>query len=359
MNIAIRTDANFNIGMGHIMRCLSIADAFSSGGHHVSFVLADDTVESLVKGRGYEAVILHSDYTKMEEELSSWPVVMPYILIVDSYYVTVSYLSQLHEEMRSVGGSLVYIDDVYTFPYSADILVDYNVYATHAIYEELYRGTEKPQFILGPTYAPLRPMFGGLDKKVQPEKVENILISTGGSDELNLELSILKSLLQKQNNGRIYHFLLGAMNTDKEEIKRLAGENIVLHENVTDMKNLISSMDLVISAAGSTLYEICACGVPFITYSIADNQVPGAEAFERLGLGINIGDLRDPDTINSEFVMSGTLNPSAVERLLKATDKLTDDYRKRVLMGIKMQSMIDGFGANRIVWRILELAAVD
>lgn len=52
-----------------------------------------------------------------------------------------------------------------------------------------------------------------------------------------------------------------------------------------------STMDICISAARTTLYEICACGVPLITYSLADNQIFGAKAFENLGLGINIGGL--------------------------------------------------------------------
>lgn len=362
MKITFRVDANRNIGMGHIMRCLSLADVFFSAGHRITFVLADETVEKNVNDRGYDSVVLNSDYKNMESELVYWPMVTQDIIIVDSYYVTFTYLVQLREKMQKVGGKLIYIDDVFSFPYPVDVLVNYNVYATKTIYDELYHSTKKPRLILGPTYAPLRSMFREIPRHIQSKKVSNILISTGGADELHLAISILQYVLDSrvigrgENNTVTYHFLIGVMNTDREKICELARnvDNIALHENVTDMKSLICSSDLVISAAGSTLYEICACGVPFLTYSLADNQIPGAEAFEKLGLGINIGDLRDLSTINPNLIVSGKLKPKVPERILTETEKLAKNFEKRVFMGRRMQQLIDGFGADRLIEEILK-----
>ena len=79
--ILFRADANSNIGLGHVMRCLSIADAISSlssfptiisGKNSIKFVLADETVEELIRSRGYEAIVLHTDYQAMEEEIGAW-----------------------------------------------------------------------------------------------------------------------------------------------------------------------------------------------------------------------------------------------------------------------------------------------
>ena len=202
-------------------------------------------------------------------------------------------------------------------------------------------------------------MFRGVDRKAQNRNVVNILFSTGGSDELHLTLSILNHLCasdasNSSESGKIYHFLLGTMNTDKDQIRLIAQDRdfIVLHENVRDMKSLITAMDVCISAAGSTLYEICACGVPLITYSLADNQVLGAEAFSSLGLAVNVGDLRNPDTIDPSSVMSGELDGSAVERILTAINDLSLDYRKRCETGERMQSLIDGCGADRMAGKL-------
>lgn len=376
--ILFRADANSTIGMGHIMRCLSLADAISlstseptiiKGKADIKFILADPGVSELIKSRGYEPIILNSHYDDMDAELPLWEELSGSIdadlVIVDSYYVTESYLTYLREEV----GRTCYIDDVLSFPYPVDILVNYNAYASLSSYQKLYSTSSdvaEPQLILGPTYAPLRPMFRNIDKRTQPEQIKNVLISTGGSDELRVALSFLSYLRDHPENrscgsdksdGRVYHILLGAMNTDKDQIKSIAEnmDNIILHENIADMKSLISSVDLCISAAGSTLYEICACGVPLITYSLADNQIPGAEAFETLGLAVNVGDLRDPKSINHDLVMSGTLAGDAIEKLVKAADALATDLEKRAVMSRRAQDLIDGRGAERLAEELIDI----
>ena len=361
--ILFRADANQNIGLGHIMRCLSIADAMSAisnstilprGKQDIKFVLADDQTSDLIKDRGYEPIILHTDYRVMDSEIEKWTELEDSIdadlLIVDSYFVTEHYLSWLREEV----GRVCYLDDVLSFPYPTDILINYNAYANESDYQELYeRCEQKPEFILGVKYAPLRSSFIGVERREQREEVKDVLLSTGGSDELHIALSFVKYLCDQQPDGRTYHILLGAMNQDKPVIREMAEkmDNIILHENVADMKSLICSMDLIISAAGSTLYEICACGVPLITFSTADNQVPGAEAFENLGLAVNIGDLRDPTSINPSAVISGTLSSDAVERIMEAVEDLDEDTR--ISMVHHQRETIDGMGAKRLSERLI------
>lgn len=369
--ILFRADANTSIGMGHIMRCLSIADAIaalseptiiSRGKDSIKFILADETVAELIKSRGFEPIILHSNYDDMNAELPLWEELSSSIdadlVIVDSYYVTPTYLSFLRENI----GTVCYIDDVLSFPYPVDILVNYYAYAEEQAYQELYGARELPQLILGPTYAPLREMFRNIPVRTQPEKIKNVLISTGGSDELHVALHFIKYLCDErkqgehEQDGTTYHVLVGAMNTDKDAIRSLAkGKDwIVLHENVADMKSLISSVDIAISAAGSTLYEICACGVPLITYSIADNQVPGAEAFQCLGLAVNIGDLREESSIDHDLIMSGTLAEDAIEKLIRAENVLATDLEKRNKMTTRQQGTIDGRGAERLATKVIE-----
>lgn len=351
--IYIRADANPDIGMGHIMRCLSIADAASITGQEVTFILADESVQDLIASRGYNAFILHSKYNAMEDEIIKWPKLKTDLIIVDSYNVTPSYLQMLREKT----GKLVYLDDLAAFPYPVDTIVNYNIYADKIAYEEIYKssGIQLPQLLLGVYYAPLRAMFRDVPKRAQPHKVENILISTGGSDELHLALAMIRQLQGsrgKEQDHSVYHFLIGVMNTDREIIKQCAKNqnNIMLHENVYDMKSLISSCDLAVSAAGSTLYEIAACGVPMIIYLLADNQKAGAETFGEKGLAVNIGDMRNPDMLDADTV---TVRPDAVKLILSGVEKLKEDYYKRCEIGKNMQALIDGFGADRIVEELM------
>ena len=347
--IYIRADANPVIGMGHIMRCLSIADAASSVGLEVTFILADESIQDLIVKRGYNVFILHSKYNAMEDEIIKWPKLKTDLIIVDSYNVTPSYLQMLREKT----GKLVYLDDLAAFPYPVDTIVNYNIYADKIAYEEIYKssGIQLPQLLLGVHYAPLRAMFRDVPKRVQTHKVENILISTGGSDELHLALAIIRQLQgsrKREQDRSVYHFLIGVMNTDREIIRQSAKNqnNIVLHENVYDMKSLISSCDLAVSAAGSTLYEIAACGVPMIIYLLADNQKAGAETFGEKGLAVNIGDMRNPDMLDADTV---TVRPDAVKLILSGVEKLKEDYYKRCEISKNMQALIDGFGADRII----------
>ncbi len=333
----IRADANPSLGMGHIMRCLSIADSIKDNGKDIVFILADNSIERLITSRGYDAIILHTNYKRMESELDSWPELSSNAVIVDSYYVTPDYLNKLK---RKIGKSkLIYIDDLATFAYPVDILVNYNVYGPDLNYSHIYSmaKTTTPKLLLGPKYTPLRTMFRGVEKNRIHKTVKNVLVSTGGSDPAHIALSLITS----EPKGFTFHFLVGALNQDKETIKRLSElyPNIIIHENVSDMRSLISSCDIAISAAGSTLYEICACGVPLITYSLADNQIPGANAFEELGLAVNIGDIRDVGDSEAKIITS--------------LEMLSVNYKMRAAMGKRMQKMIDGFGADRIAKAIV------
>ena len=212
--IYIRADANASIGMGHIMRCLSIADALRAYDCDISFILADEAAQSLVEARGYQARVLYSDYQKMDDELGLWPQGLIDLIIVDSYYVTSTYLKELKKRVEE--GALIYIDDFASYPYPVDVLVNYNAYGFKFDYHKLYQNSnvKEPKLLLGPEYAPLRGMFRGVKKKIQPKKVQNILISTGGSDSEHIALSIIKA----KPSDFTHHILLGALNLDKTEM---------------------------------------------------------------------------------------------------------------------------------------------
>lgn len=337
--VYIRADGNSNIGMGHIMRCLSIADSFKAKGMKPTYVIADDGFEPLIKERGFQFIVLGTAYDHMEEEMTKWSPEEGSIVLVDSYYVIDKYLRWVKSQIGE-SGRLVYLDDVYSFAYPVDELINYNAYGESEDYKKIYAnaGVPSPKLILGLGYAPLRTMFRGIEKRLQPQQVKNVLVSTGGSDPLHLALRITKYLKSNPSEYN-FHILLGKMNQDKEEIQRNVGENVVLHENVVDMKSLISSCDIAVSAAGSTMYEIFSCGVPFITYSTADNQIFGAECLDKKGIAHNCGDFRlieSPETI-----------------IINAVEKLAADYDRRVRVGAKMQELVDGYGADKIVEEII------
>ncbi|SDB54375.1 Spore coat polysaccharide biosynthesis protein SpsG, predicted glycosyltransferase [Pseudobutyrivibrio sp. YE44] len=330
--IFFRADGNSQVGAGHVMRCLSIADAFVHAGEDVIFYTAGNELSSLIESRGIKNIVINSDFMKMESELvflkGEIEEEKPDAIFVDSYFVTSQYLKSLQSYCHSVGGKLVYMDDVLKFAYPCDYLINYNVYAPDCRekYLKLYYGeggiastgvanldleepgnldlrgattgdVAKPELLLGPEYLPIRKEFRGLPNRVMNESVSDILISTGGADFEHLALGIVKSLVDGVvivPDGVRVHLLVGAMNTDKDEIERLASSNDVLQieYNVKDMVALMQNCDIAVSAAGSTLYELIATQTPTITYVLADNQILGAEAFSTRDLMDYVGDIR-------------------------------------------------------------------
>lgn len=92
--ICIRADANKKIGMGHMMRCLSVAERLRRMGEQVCFLTADESAVALLQDRGYEVRVLHTDYFRMEEEtknlLEALEELAPHTVLIDSYFVTKS-----------------------------------------------------------------------------------------------------------------------------------------------------------------------------------------------------------------------------------------------------------------------------
>lgn len=370
--ILFRCDGNPVIGAGHMMRCLSIADAASLC-WHILFVTSSNHFEQIITSRGYRCMILHTPYNRKEAELDQFlPIIYeaePACVIVDSYEVTDRYLRAVGKACGNCGvpGVLAYMDDLLSFAYPVDILINYNIYGPDKAgeYKALYQsaGVLLPQLLLGTAYAPLRQEFANLPQRVITEEVSSILISTGGADPDHIARKLCQYItdqLSACDNASAagsdpacaqadragmgqrlrhltFHFVLGAMNSDRDQLEALAAPfpGIRLHYNVKQMQRLMSGTDLAISAAGSTLYELCAAGTPAVTYVLADNQIAGAQGFERHGVLMSAGDIRQ--------------EAGFPQKLLSAALDLAADYERRSEISARQKKLVDGGGARRVI----------
>ena len=332
--ILIRTDGNMQIGTGHIMRCLSLSDAFRERGGEVVFVTAESYFQKLIQSQGYSCTVLGTAYDNMEEELPTFLPPLererPELVILDSYFVTPGYMKAI----KSIS-KLLYIDDLNAFDYPADAVVNYAVYGPEMPYPQ------NKEYFLGPQYALLRKQFQGLGRRIVRERVENVLVSTGGTDQYHVALRCAEYLREHPpRENMVFHMVLGTMNQDVAELERIARELpfIKLHCQVADMCSLMLQCDMAVSAAGTTLYELCACGVPTVTYVLADNQIRNAASFEEAELMLNAGDIRGDQQFAGQLF----------ERL----DMLIKDSALRQSMSERMQAMVDGCGAERLAAEI-------
>lgn len=378
--VVIRADANSKIGMGHVMRCLSVADALLKRGEEVLFVTADDTPVPLLTKKGVPYRVLHTDYADMEAELPKlWNALSelpqgPGVpeaalpqkntsILVDSYYVTEKYLAALKKRITTI-----YMDDIYAFSYPVDMLINYNIYGEEMGYEKdaafadtkLLLGTEyvplREEFSAGAGYAQSRKELSAETENVTPAEDRlhqtaeqgrtadgGILITTGGSDSFNLAGQLLMEAMKYDAlKEKEYHVVSGSLNPHIGELQALAQkhENIHIHCNVTNMAELMAESEVALSAGGSTLYELCAVGVPVIAFSFAENQERLVQTFVKRGIAQYGGNYRTDGNKMIQNTIAG------LETLLE-DENLRTEYRK------KARTLVDGKGADRIAEALL------
>lgn len=338
-----RADGGGGTGIGHLMRCYTIADACREKGLQAVFVAADEGAEAMTLERGYPCRVLNTDYRDMNSEL---PKLIPVLrdcapVVLDSYFLTEQYVNALRES----GHPVVWMDDLAEQEFSVDIRVNYNLYAERPEEESDYSGKADGCLdLLGPSYAPVRPSFLRTGTFVR-ERIGKVLVLTGGSDPLGAGL-FFACLLTKQLPDAEIFVVIGPYAEGKEALRAYAEQEkkVELMEGCSDLSDVMRRCDLAVTAAGSTLYELCASGLPGIVYYIADNQRMGAEAFARRTGAVNLGDFRS-DSFRAE-----------AEKKLEAALRGLYTESGRQNLAKRMKELVDGHGAVRIAEKLKELA---
>ncbi|EOS44189.1 UDP-2,4-diacetamido-2,4,6-trideoxy-beta-L-altropyranose hydrolase [Lachnospiraceae bacterium JLR.KK009] len=330
--IYIRTDMNDIIATGHVMRCLAIAEAARAQGEDIMFLLADPQACSLLDKHGFPYTILHTCWDDMDSEL---PIIGKVIeeqriekILVDSYQVTPNYLNALTQMVKTL-----YIDDLNAFEYPVNALVCYANYGK-TFYQN--RNYQRTNLFLGTQYVPLRRNFERCGKKQINPSAENLILLSGGTDKYNMLECLLESIeIKKYKDIQVicgvyypkYDYICG---------KYSGHQNIHVYKAVQDIEKHMEHADLAVAAGGTTLYELCALGVPTIAYAIADNQLDNVKTFHKDGIIDYAGDVREENVV-------GKIN--SLLNLYYGNCKLRQQKSE------KMQGLVDGKGA----WRIAEI----
>lgn len=354
--IYIRTDGNREISTGHLVRCLSLAQALLKRGKKICFLVSDQESRGLLEGflsplkLGTEMlkiiIIDHTSYLNLEQD---YPCLLPLllrssrpILILDSYYATPNYLETIGRAAR-----VVYLDDLKKFDYAVDIVLNYDLISSSEEKEYLAFYSRAKRHLLGAAYTPLRPQFCET-KPIFRDKAKQILITSGGSDPTGFCLKLVQALEDLSADISL-NVVIGKLfpEAEKAALRELSKSSVALslHEGLTDLAPLMKKCDLAVSAAGTTLYELCALGVPTISFTMADNQLASAKAFARQEAIPWAGDIRE-----SEDELS-----SVCQRIYCFLLEMAADPAKRKAVGKTMHRLIDGKGCERIAAAICQL----
>ena len=371
--IYIRTDGNSKIATGHLVRCLCIAQALESLGKSACFLVSDEDSFSLLKDlsasvfSGYTfsfdvKILKTACYDNMELELEELAVLLTSadptlttqdtsqtansaflkpIFFVDSYFVTEDYFSSLNKFAK-----VAYMDDLRAFDYKVDLLVNYDVIPPAREQEYHLSYTNAGISLLGAEYTPLRKQFQNQEVSLH-NQIKNILITTGGSDPYDFTFTLSKYLLSLELALEL-HVVVGSLfkNTDSLEELTKQYPSLHLHYNVGDMASLMKQCDYAVSAAGTTLYELCALGIPAVSISMADNQIPMSKTFAEVDAVPYVGDIRVQKYEDMDFILHQISN-----HLIS----LCEDSSKAHLQHNKMRRLIDGNGAIKIAEELCKL----
>lgn len=348
MKIAIQADGGTQIGMGHIMRTLVLAKELCKENEVFYICRVEknrDGSQNYIKDNNYEVASLEQlveyniNYSKyiqgiekiinegfkvkllnednLIDELKN---VKADLLITDSYSVDEKYF----EETKKIFNKTAYIDDVNKYYFDVDFLINQNSDAE----DFQYKVNSNTKLLLGAKYILLRDEFKSIPKKRINDKVCNIMITVGGSDSYNITEKILYCISELDYN---FHVVIGPSFEDTSFVENFKNDRILFYYNAY-MCELMEKSDVAISACGSTLYELSACGVPTLGIIIADNQNGIANKLDDMGIINNLGwydKISKADLINN-------------------IDKLADDYILRKCLSEKASKLIDGKGAERI-----------
>ncbi|GLR64424.1 UDP-2,4-diacetamido-2,4,6-trideoxy-beta-L-altropyranose hydrolase [Marinospirillum insulare] len=358
MKVTFRVDASLEIGTGHVMRCLTLANALKEQGAECHFICRKhpgnliETVQqvgfqvhsltaqkkSLTNNQppnqsNKEKPLFHAAWlgTTQAQDAEECEAILkqlqPDWLIVDHYALDKTWQQALKPYYKK----LMVIDDLGDREHLADLLLDQNYGSTAEKYQNLV--PENCKLLTGTHYALLRPEFAqwreySIKRRSKNTQIKNILITLGGADPDNYTAKILAQLAKSELNPQTeITVIMGATAPHLEAINQQAAAlpiSTQVKANVSNMAELMSKADLAIGAAGATTWERCCLGLPTIQLVIAENQRKTAQALAKASI---VKILHHPNNLP--------------QLLAHAPDWLIEN-------AIKARQITDGLGVERV-----------
>lgn len=300
--LLIRSDASQTSGAGHLMRCLTLADALVERGWQAHFACnaAPGFDFSLIARRGHQLHYLPPLNSWSEDARGIAALVaelQPRWLVVDHYRLD----SRWERACGQAPERICVIDDLADRPHDCALLFDSGIHRQAEAYApHLPAGC---RLFCGPGFALLRPAFSSLrpeslKRRAEAARPQRILLAMGGVDADNVTgavLDVISPVLTRY--GLALDVVLGRSAPHQASVQAwldaapFAGR---LHVDLPDLASLMAQSDIAIGASGGTALERLCLGLPSLVLSLADNQPPAAQAIAARGAGLYAGDVREP-----------------------------------------------------------------
>ncbi|HUK47082.1 MAG TPA: UDP-2,4-diacetamido-2,4,6-trideoxy-beta-L-altropyranose hydrolase [Terriglobales bacterium] len=335
--ILIRVDASAEIGTGHVMRCLALAQAWQDSGRCAVFLLAQSTsaVRARLAREGCAVISVAVLPGSMEDANQTSEFARRYEVdwvVIDGYSFRADFLDTISRSGHRVlciddGGELDY--------YPADLVLNQNLNANENWYR---RRASHAQLLLGPGYCLLRREFARWREWQREISASpcTALLTLGGSPSAEIGIRVMESLGRINLKGFQILFAVGGSSRAFAQLETCAAQfadKISVRKDVQDMTGLMAAADIAISAAGCTCWELCFFGVPMVLLDVAPNQTPVAKELHRQGCAVHLG----------------TANQVEPAEIASAIETLLSSQNIRESLSQRCRQLVDGLGAQRVV----------
>jgi len=358
MKIAFRVDASLQMGSGHVVRCLTLAEGLRERGAQILFVCREleGHLVALIRQKGFDVASLAAPNSKQGDlrwnAHAPW-LAVPWIqdaedtvvalrnfgqvdwLVVDHYALD----SNWEKQLRNVAANIMVIDDLADRCHDCDLLLDQNLYEHMA---KRYSGLlpEGCEQLLGPRFALLRPEFADSRRLLRERdgSVRKILIFYGGVDASNETGKALEAIRQLKQGDVHVDVIVGQSNPQRVNIEKTCAHmaNVTFHCQVSHMAKLMAEADLALGSGGTVTWERCSLGLPAVVTTVAVNQVELTAVCAEEGLLFWIG--RAAETTFSDI-------QKTLELFFRAPHFLK-------AIGCRGLEYVDGRGVQRVVGRM-------
>lgn len=327
MKVILRADASHAQGTGHVMRCVALSEALLKQGHEVALMTNNSGIpwlEQLIANLEYKIfrVEQHSiDFDLVRSHSPDW-------LVTDSFEIQAETVSLV----KSVCKSVVILDGS-TRGIDADLYLDQNM-KSFISQDELPPGA---RLLEGNRFLLLREaVFSKIGKSTNGfNEIPRIVAFAGGSDPTNLMVDIA-DVIRELDIEFTATLVVSAGNISTVEQLLCSKSNIEIISPDSNIYELVNSSDIVISAAGTSAWEICTLQKPSVLIAAVENQVSTLGQLTSAGCAVGIISLAE-DRVRLKVPLT------------KLITELLTDLTKRLAIQSKCELLFDGLGKYRIV----------
>lgn len=279
-NIIFRADGGSQIGLGHIMRCLALAEMLKDD-FEISFAIQnpDEKIKELISQIGFKSFFFLPQTTDFQQDVQNLITITnsvnDKVFILDGYNFQSAYQQKLKQHCKK----LIYIDDLFAWHQYADIVINHS----GVVKEQNYKIEPYTKLLLGTKYALIRNDFWQYSSYKKLEfPFQKILVNLGGADSNNNSYKIIENLFDLNHSFEIT-LLLGAANKHINTFKKFQHDNLIILQNISSQRvaQTISHCDIAIVSCSTIAYEVSIVGKPFIGVITADNQVVYKDYFKQ------------------------------------------------------------------------------